>query len=96
MKNKVLIITVFTITILLLSGCNNKNKTITCKKKVGEINYTVTIKKVDKVNIITQKEEFICIDNNICNNSTSSDYEESNKDFNKVVKRYRRDGYDCE
>ena len=84
------------ISLLLLLGCDKKEKTTVCKKEIKDVNYTITIKKSDKVSVTTEKSEWICMDDNICNNTFESNTEESNKSYNELVRYYRKDGYDCE
>ena len=97
MDKKIIMITMILITIVLFSGCDNKEKTIVCEKKIEEVNYTITIKKKDdKVIVNTEKAEFKCLDEEICDYSVESDEEESDKSFDEVVDSYRKDGYSCE
>ena len=92
---KIIIITLLLI-FPLMSGCGKENKIMKCTLENGENTIDVIIKQ-EEGNVIVQKKDshLECL-NEICSESGNEEEIVEEDNFDSIVKKYKKDGFNCE
>jgi hypothetical protein len=77
-------------------GCEKEDREMKCTSKNGDTTINVTISEIEgKVTVKTENVVDSCVDE-LCSTSGTSEEKEADEDFDKLVEKYRKDGYTCE
>ena len=81
---------------LLITGCTKEDKTVKCTLEKDKKTTIITIeRKKELITIQTNESELKCIDK-FCSHVGNSKTEDSDEDLDKLVEKYKKEGYSCE